>query len=99
MYHEMILALGCFLILLNGIHLNSFRVFLLSPILQFYGKISYSLYLFHLPVLYGLSYWLLREYDLLMVKVTTFILATMLAWASYVTIELGGIRLAKRILK
>lgn len=97
--HEMILAIGCFLILLNGIHLHSFRGFLQRSLFQFYGKISYSLYLFHLPVLYGLSYWLLRDYNLSLVKVATFVVATLLAWASYVSIELGGIRLAKNILK
>lgn len=97
--HEVIISVGCFLILLNGIYNQHMQKILQYRLFRFYGKISYSLYLFHLPVLYGLSYWLLRTtHDyMLALKVLTFVVASFVAWISYEWIELFGIRFAKNI--
>lgn len=94
--HEVIIAIGCFFILLNGLHNKKMQKFLDTKVFQFYGKISYSLYLFHLPVLYGLSYWLLRKHDIILVKVLTIPIATLIAWMIYNLVELNGIKLAKK---
>ena len=96
--HEIIIAAGCYLILLNGIYNKLFQSFLSNTILQFYGKISYSLYLFHLPVLYGLSYYLLRhDNNLLLMKCLTLVIATLVAWISYQYIEKSGIKYGKQL--
>lgn len=96
--HEVIIAGGCFIILLNGIYNKVLQAFLHNTILQFYGKISYSLYLFHLPVLYGLSYCLLRDGDnLVLVKALTIMLATLVSWISYRYVEMGGIKYGKQL--
>ncbi|MDD3265994.1 MAG: acyltransferase [Burkholderiales bacterium] len=99
MIHEIIVALGSFIILLNGIHNDVFKNILRSPILKFYGKISYSLYLFHLPVLYVLSYTILRNHDILLVKLLLIPVATLFAWGGFHLCEQPFINVARKYLK
>jgi peptidoglycan/LPS O-acetylase OafA/YrhL len=96
--HEIIIAFGSSLILLNGLHYKPFKALLNWLPFRFYGKISYSLYLFHLPVLYTLSYLLLAQHAIELVKIATLIITTLLAVAGYYLVELPSINVIKSIL-
>lgn len=110
--HEVIIAVGCFIILQNAIHHKKFQHLINSKITLFYGKISYSLYLLHLPILYTLSYLILhhapRSYYhdafssisnsyILITKMLTFFLASTLSWLVYRYIEMPAIKFAKQL--
>lgn len=97
--HEVIIALGSSLILLNGLYNKGFKGALSWLPCRFYGKISYSLYLFHLPILYLLSYLLLTHYSVVLVKLMTLVIATLLASGSYYCIELPSINFIKSYFK
>ena len=96
--HEVIIALGSSLILLSGLHNKGFKWLLNWLPFRFYGKISYSLYLFHLPVLYALSYLLLAQHAVELVKIATLIITTLLAAMGYYWLELPSINAIKSIL-
>ncbi len=98
MLHELIIALGSALIIINSIHNQWFKVFLSWLPFRFYGKVSYSLYLFHLPILFGLSYLLLPHYSIIAVKIITFILASIIAWCGYYGLELPNINFINYLL-
>jgi len=85
--HEIIIAFGSSLIIISAIHNNQFKNKLAHFIVQFYGRISYSLYLVHLSVLYLVTYLLADSYGILVSKFVTIILATLIAWSSYWLIE------------
>lgn len=97
--HEIIIALGSSLILLSGLHNKGFKGVLNWLPCRFYGKISYSLYLFHLPILYTLSYLLLEHHSVVLVKIATLVIATLLATSSYYLIELTSINFIKSYFK
>jgi peptidoglycan/LPS O-acetylase OafA/YrhL len=97
--HEVIIALGSSLILLSGLHNKGFKGVLNWLPCRFYGKISYSLYLFHLPILYTLSYLLLEHHSVVLVKIATLVIATLLATSSYYLIELTSINFIKSYFK
>ena len=77
----------------------------IARLLNFYGDISYSLYLFHnliiaAAVIVFVQYSaLLLPYKLLFLTVTSTTGATLLAWLSYKYIELPGMALGKRLLQ
>lgn len=94
--HQLIIGFGSFIILLNGIHNEVFKNVLRSPLLKFYGKISYSLYLFHLPILYALSYIILRNYDIWLVKILVIPITTLFAYVNFQMCERPFINMAKK---
>ena len=61
----------------------------------FSGKISYSLYLLHVPLIYFFTYLLLSIMDLIYIKLLIFIGVILLAWLTYIYIELPCIKLGK----
>lgn len=90
--HEVIIAIGSGLIILNAIHNSHVKKCLNWSLFKFYGKISYSFYLLHLPILYTLSYLLLKNHSLFLVKLLTFIIIPFAAYVSYNLIELPCIK-------
>ncbi len=95
---EVIIAGGSFLLIVNAIHFSIFQQVLGGALFKFYGKISYSLYLFHLPLLYSLTYILANRVEIGALKVIIFIVATIVATLSYYAIEKPAVRFANRML-
>lgn len=71
------------------------RELLESLPLQWAGRISYSLYLFHMIIMYYSVYLLFPEVSFSIVMSFTVILSILLAYGSYRFIELPGVRLGK----
>ncbi|MAY36257.1 MAG: hypothetical protein CMN84_09185 [Spongiibacteraceae bacterium] len=78
--------------------------FLNLPICQYLGKISYSLYLWHWPILLSLQYFLLQSFDIeargqmaLMLGALSIPIALTVSILSYHFIEEPGIRFGKKI--
>lgn len=95
-------AVGCVIVsVLTDITLPKF----LARLLNFYGDISYSLYLFHnliiaVVVAFFVTYPdVFSPYKLVYLTVTTTLLATYVAWASYLYLELTGMKIGKLISK
>ncbi|RTL13337.1 MAG: acyltransferase [Neisseriaceae bacterium] len=96
MSHETLIACGSCLIMVNCLYFAPLKQLLNITLFRFYGKISYSLYLFHLPIIYALGYLYLPHGSLLVLKILTIILSTLIAWVSYLVIEQNFIKLAKK---
>lgn len=95
---EITIACGSFLFIINAINLEKFQLLLSGVVFKFYGKISYSLYLFHLPLLYSTTYILASHVGIGAIKVIIFILATVFAAISYHMIEKPAVKFANRVL-
>lgn len=94
-------ALGSIIIIINAIYNDWFKKFLLAKIFQFYGKISYSFYLLHLPVVYASIYigYKVFHVDLLLIKLYSFVIASVLSYLLYNYVELSFIRISKNLIK
>lgn len=71
--------------------------FLEHKVLLFYGKISYSFYLLHMPLTFILIYSLRNFISLDTIRILVFIIASILAYASYLLIEKPFMSLGKMI--
>lgn len=85
--HEIIVAAGSSLIIINVIKNNTTKVVLANSVIRFYGRISYSLYLFHLPVLYAISYLYAEKIGLGAVKLVTLVIVTIIAQLNFYFVE------------
>jgi len=92
--NDCVTALGSSILVVIVLGYN--RVMLLKPI-QFLGKISYSLYLLHVPVLLSIVYIFYGRLPMLNILVIAFIVAIIFATLSYRFIEIPSIELGKRL--
>ncbi len=94
------LALGWSLLLLNSIRTNSITARIGAfPLLRFYGRISYSLYLLHLPIytLYYKPYWKGHiSSNMMLAALGYFALITLLSFLSYTFLEKPFLRLKNK---
>jgi len=98
----------CYALLLVGLALHPFWLYV-NPLTRFFGKISYSVYLLHPPIVYALSpaYRWIAEMRFAKSDAVTFWLSigltlaivTPLAMLTYRFIEVPGIELGKRWIK
>lgn len=90
-------VLGCVLLLIIGLNKNIFSYFLNFKIIQFLGKISYSLYLIHFPILLiTCSILTTNIFIICLISLTTTIC---LSYVMYKYIEIPCISLGKKIVK
>lgn len=66
-----------------------------SQLIQFYGKISYSFYLFHMPILYLLVYSFRNKLNMFEIKILIFLLTTFISTLVYKKVEIKFIKLGK----
>lgn len=79
-------CLGTMLIIWAGSHESMVARFLRLPAMRFVGKISYSLYLWHWPIVVFYGYWIIREFqfaDKLVMALITFLIG----WFSWRFLE------------
>ncbi|WP_058302893.1 acyltransferase family protein [Gorillibacterium timonense] len=97
--NDWMIALGCVVFIVFGLNSRVMsRILLFKPI-HFVGKISYSIYLYHMIVILTLTYALNHvvpiEISLTISFVVTFVVATLM----YYLVELPAIKLGKRLTK
>jgi peptidoglycan/LPS O-acetylase OafA/YrhL len=88
-------ATGIIFIVVSNSSVNNI---LRTTIFTFYGKISYSFYLMHLPILY-ICIWELHEYKPVITSVLVIFLTTVCSYFSYKYIELPFIQYSKNLVK
>jgi peptidoglycan/LPS O-acetylase OafA/YrhL len=69
------------------------KILLIKP-LQFLGKISFSLYLYHIPILLSLIYILYGKLPLLIIAIAAIILTILISNVAWLVIEKPSIRIA-----
>lgn len=90
---ETLLGAACVIVL--ALSWQAFSSFLLLRPIQFLGKISYSLYLFHIIVLFSLTYTLYGQVPLGVLWIMILSGSVLFSTATYYVIELPAIRLGR----
>jgi peptidoglycan/LPS O-acetylase OafA/YrhL len=94
---EWVVAAGCLVLMIASLNSISVSGFLSSGVPQWLGKISYSLYLLHSMVMFGLLHLLYGRIPLLAI-LPIFLAGTLvLSWLFYLLIESPSMRLSRRI--
>lgn len=75
-------CLGTAMLILAGKQASLVGQFLRLPVMRFTGKISYSLYLWHWPLVVFYGYWAIREFTW-WDKVAMFVVTYVLGWLSW----------------
>lgn len=96
---DYVIALGSSLFILLAIGSRKLTYILGFQSIRFLGKISYSLYLYHLIILYSLIYLLYQQIPLWGIYILTVIISILVASASYYYIELPFIHLGRKTAK
>ncbi len=96
---EVLAGLGSIGFIACCIHNQYFAKLLESKLVQFYGKISYSFYLFHMSILYLVIYNFRMYLNLLQMKILIFLLTTFVSLIVYKVIEINFIKFGKHIVK
>jgi peptidoglycan/LPS O-acetylase OafA/YrhL len=76
-----------------------FRHMLRKPLIQFFGKISYSMYLIHFPVLMVSASWLSDDFGMPIAALLALGPIFLLSYFSYHYVERPGIRLGRRFIE
>jgi peptidoglycan/LPS O-acetylase OafA/YrhL len=85
-------------LILLGCTLSNPRFLTIKP-LMFYGRISYSLYLVHAPIVYAISAHLPNDLSYVACAALTLLIATPCAFLMYEFVEKPGIRLGANLLQ
>ena len=94
---EWLVALGCFLLIVSSLNSPGFSKLLSSPIPQWLGNISYSMYLMHSMVLFAVLHLLYRRIPLLGM-LPVFLAATfVVSWLFFLSVERPSARLSRSV--
>ena len=94
---EWVVAAGCLVLMIASLNSISVSGFLSSGVPQWLGKISYSLYLLHSMVMFGLLHLLYGRIPLLAILPISLAGTLVLSWLFYLLIESPSMRLSRRI--
>jgi peptidoglycan/LPS O-acetylase OafA/YrhL len=73
--------------------------FLLTKPVRFFGKISYSMYLYHLPILMSLLFLLSKKINIIAIYIIAFLLILIVSTLSWYFVENKCISLGKTLTK
>lgn len=89
------IAIGSSLFIISSLGSRSISKVLLMQPIQFTGKISYSLYLFHTTVIFSMMNLLYDKLPMVIILCTSFVLSIIVATFGYYAIEQPSIKLGK----
>ncbi|WP_379970588.1 acyltransferase family protein [Ectobacillus sp. sgz5001026] len=96
-FNEGSIMIGASLFIVIALSSKNVSSFLSKPILVFFGKISYSLYLYHFVVLLSFLYILYNTISTWMILIIAFCVSLIVSYLSYKYIETPSNQLARRI--
>lgn len=95
--YSIVVGAGLFIVIALGS--QKLASFLEIKIFKYLGNISYSLYLYHLIVLYSLLYLFYEQIPITTIYILTLILSLIVATISYYFVEIPSIKLGKLLTK
>ncbi|HDR7620860.1 TPA: acyltransferase [Bacillus mycoides] len=98
-FRDYVVAISACLFVILSLSVSTFSTLLRNKYLLYLGKISYSLYLYHLISLFSLIYMLNEILPLTIILIMSLILSLILATISYLFVEKFSFRLGKYITK
>ncbi|MCQ6526669.1 acyltransferase family protein [Bacillus mycoides] len=98
-FRDYVVAISACLFVILSLSVSTFSTLLRNKYLLYLGKISYSLYLYHLISLFSLIYMLNEILPLTIILIMSLILSFILATISYLFVEKFSFRLGKYITK
>ncbi|MGE6591319.1 acyltransferase family protein [Bacillus mycoides] len=98
-FRDYVVAISACLFVILSLSVPTFSTLLRNKYLLYLGKISYSLYLYHLISLFSLIYMLNEILPLTIILIMSLILSFILATISYLFVEKFSFRLGKYITK
>ncbi|RAN71243.1 acyltransferase [Bacillus sp. SRB_331] len=98
-FRDYVVAISACLFVILSLSVSTFSTLLRNKYLLYLGKISYSLYLYHLISLFSLIYMLNEILPLTIILIISLILSFILATISYLFVEKFSFRLGKYITK
>lgn len=98
-FRDYVVAISACLFVILSLSVSTFSTLLRNKYLLYLGKISYSLYLYHLISLFSLIYMLNEVLPLTIILIMSLILSFILATISYLFVEKFSFRLGKYITK
>lgn len=96
---DMLTALGSMGFIIISIHNINIRNILSKSIFHFFGRISFSFYLLHMPFLYLIVYTCRTFMNVYVMWVFIFILTTIFSYISYCFIEVKFMNYSKKLIK
>ncbi|MEH7131463.1 hypothetical protein V7103_25185, partial [Neobacillus drentensis] len=96
--NEYAVVAGSILIIIISISSKVVQRFLLASPLRFLGKISYSLYLYHLPILFSLIYLFYKLIPFWLIVLIAFPLTIFFANFAWIYIEKPSIKFGKALI-
>lgn len=97
--NDWMIAIGCSVIILSSLNSTRLKILLLLRPIQFTGKISYSLYLFHMIILIVMINAFYGKMPINLILGISFILSFIIASVAYYIVEIPSIKLGKILTK
>jgi peptidoglycan/LPS O-acetylase OafA/YrhL len=91
------IAFGAIIFIMISLSSRRISNFLSVKVIEFFGKISYSLYLFHLPILIATLYLLHGKLPIWMISVIAVSISIVISYLSWKYVEMYSIKLGKTI--
>nr|WP_169090857.1 acyltransferase [Paenibacillus sp. PL91]MBC9204659.1 acyltransferase [Paenibacillus sp. PL91] len=95
-FNDWAIATGCVIFITLGLNSKLVKVFLLLKLVNYVGKISYSLYLYHIPVILGSLYFLHGLMPVRLILFVSFAFSFIVSAIMYHMVELPSVNLGKR---
>lgn len=90
-------AMGFAVVIIVTLSTEQGNVFLQSRVPQFLGKISYSLYLIHMPIMYSCLYLLIGRMPIVWILLLVFLINLPVSWLFWHLIERPSIAMSRRV--